>query len=292
MTSSTIDPPRFASVRPLVRYVDQEQAVVETHFVLHPRVALQRRCGFPRQMDVLMRITHEDGFNDEEVLRVPIVRGGGVTQMRLVRPALWWPVGMGDQSLYQVELSLLNYRRQVDTWRATIGLTSVRPSRSPALLPAQADPGTAIGSAALGGDSRNPSINEAQALDLEPTQLMINGQACEFSTLMPIDAPDERGFLPIAGRSLLVIRGHYGPDVLFEAADRAGILLLQCVPLDPAGNPDQEVVAQIDRLSRHPSLAGWYVGQFGQTGQRIAENIRRLDPTHCIFTRLPRMDAA
>lgn len=250
----------FASVRPLVRYVDDEQAVVEVHFLLQPKLSTGRRAAFPGHVDVRLSITHEDGFNDEERFLVPIQRGSGMVRMKLVRPRLWWPVGMGEQSLYQVELQLLKRHQPAAVWSGSIGLTSVRPG--------------------LGFS------------DPEPSCLLINGQDCRIRKLMPIDAPDEQSFLPISGQSLLVIRGHYGPDVLFEAADRAGILLLQCVPLSEVGDFDREVPPQVERLATHPSLAGWYVGHLGDTGRRVAEQIRTIDPTHSVFMRLPAMDAA
>src|SRR5690606_12906808 len=87
--------------------------------------------------------------------------------------------------------------------------------------------------------------------------------------------------------SLLIVRDHYGTDLLYDAADRAGILMVQCVPIHPSGEPERDVAVEISRLAGHPSLAGWYVGHLGNLSDRLAAAIRTLDPPHTIFRELP-----
>ena len=98
---------------------------------------------------------------------------------------------------------------------------------------------------------------------------------------------DERHLLPATGDSLMLVRDHYGTDLLYQAADRAGILTLQCVPIHPLGEPERDVDDQIDRLAAHPSLAGYYVGHLGQLSDELARRIRALDPTRTVFRELP-----
>ncbi len=258
MNTTSADTPALGSVRPLVRYVDEDQAVLEVNFHVRPPVADRRRAT-PRRVEVQLHVRSTDGFNDEERYVVTLQRGVGTVRMHLVSPQLWWPVGMGQQALYDLDLQLIHHDRISDAWSHTVGLSSVRPR----------DGGT-----------------------LTPASLMINGQECRISELLPIDAPDEQSFLPIGGQSLVVVRGHYGPDVLYGAADRAGILMLQCVPIDPNGRPEQALDAEVDRLAPHPCLAGWYVGHLGPAAKKIARRLRQLDPTHGVFTDMPPLPAA
>ncbi len=258
MTRPSAPAPAFTSVRPLVRYVDEDQAVLEVHFSIRPAVAQPPRA-LPRRVGLQLHVRGAEGFNDEERFNVDLQRGAGTVRTHLVRPQLWWPVGMGQQALYELELQLLHGEVVSDACSHTIGLTSVR---------------------TRDGDR------------LTPASLVINGQECPISELLPIDAPDEQSFLPISGHSLVVVRGHYGPDVLYSAADRAGILMLQCVPIAPHGRPEQDIDVQVDRLAPHPCLAGWYVGHLGPMAKKIARRIRQLDPTHGVFTTMPTLPAA
>src|SRR5690606_21495749 len=99
--------------------------------------------------------------------------------------------------------------------------------------------------------------------------LIVNGELCAIESVVSVDRSDESRMLPAAGNSLLVVRDHYGTDLLYDAADRAGILMVQCVPIHPQGAPEQDVAVEVSRLASHPSLAGWYVGHLGELTERI-----------------------
>ena len=71
------------------------------------------------------------------------------------------------------------------------------------------------------------------------------------------------------------------------SADRAGILLIQCVPVDEQGSPAETIDTQIERLASHPSLAGYFVGHLGKLCDTVAERIRAIDPTRAVFRRFP-----
>ncbi len=250
MTSHDLPHPHFDRVRSLVRYVDEELAVIEARFSLG---LAPGGGGWPLQVNLVAHVETQDGFNDEQRLTAAVADGQGIVRLDVVRPRRWWPVGMGDQDLYSFRIQLLDGDEPMDEWTSTLGLTSVRPG------PAQ------------------------DAID----ELIINGQACHIDSFIAVDAPDERAFLPVTGQSVLLVRGHYGPDVLYDAADRAGVLLIQCVPIDPAGQPAAHVDQEVDRLANHPSLAGWYVGHLGPAMDHLNQRIRSLDPTRSVFRRLP-----
>ncbi|MDZ4782581.1 MAG: hypothetical protein SGJ19_20230 [Planctomycetia bacterium] len=251
---------RFSSIRPLVRYVDEEQAVVEVMVNLQqplPLAALARRrfgavSRLPRDVQVRVDVDTEDGFHDEEAIHLMPRSDNGSVKVRIVEPRRWWPAGMGDQPLYKLSVNLMVDDEPADRWTGTFGLTSVRHWRLP-------------------GD----------------TALSVNGQACNIGAVVPVDLVHERHLLPVTGDSLMIVRGHWGSDLLYEAADRAGILLIQCVPLDAEGRPEEAIIEQVNRLSRHPSLAGWFVGHLGRFTERMAFLIECLDPTRPVFKEIP-----
>ena len=246
-------PVRLSSVRPLVRYVDEEQAVIDTHVFAAPSLPGDDRPPNPT-VDINVEINGSDGFHDEGETRLRLVDGSASMRFEVIQPQRWWPAGMGDQSLYELTVNIVFNDELVDQRTVTMGLTSVRRD----------------------GPAANPSM-----------ALLVNGQVCEIQSIVVMDRVDERALLPVTGTSLLLVRDHYGPDLLYDAADRAGILLVQCIPIHPDGRPEVDVASQINRLSAHPSLAGWFVGHLGQISDEVAGHIQSLDPTRTVFRDLP-----
>lgn len=243
---------RFASVRPLVRYVDEDQAVIDAHVATLPPVPEDEPFSHP-VVDVYVSVDTADGFHDEGEVRLALQDGRGSFRFEVVQPSRWWPAGMGDQSLYELTLVMLADGSELDRQTLTFGMTSVR---------------------------------------RDQTSLLVNGQACRIGSVVTVDRIQEQRLLPAAGDSLLLVRDHYGTEQLYDAADRAGILLIQCVPISAAGEPLPEVLQQLDRLTGHPSLAGYFVGHLGAQRQSVAKRIRDLDPTRAVFEDLPMMPAA
>ncbi|MCC7204079.1 MAG: hypothetical protein IT441_03295 [Phycisphaeraceae bacterium] len=255
-------PVRLERVRPLVRYVDGEQAVLEVQVRLHRPLEISGETVSDSHaqpdVDLLLEIRGEDGFRDEAWYKLPPNSGKkdpSPLWMSVVQPERWWPAGMGGQTLYQVTVSLLLDQLVVDQWDTTVGLTSVR--------------------AGVPGDDC-------------PPLLLVNGKEKAIDSVVMVDRIDERRMLPVSADSILLVRDHYGPDVLYQAADRAGILLIQCVPIDAQGVPEQEMAREVLRLAHHPCLAGWYVGHLGGMARDVAQRVRKLDPTHCIFRQFAR----
>jgi hypothetical protein len=246
---------RLHSIRPLVRYVDQDHAVVEAHFITLSTLDAPHAQPPRRAVRVHLEIDGSDGFHDEGDSHVPLTDHRGSVRFEIVCPQRWWPAGMGDQPLYRLSLQLEDPGYGTAEAAIDFGLTSVRRDR------------------VLG---RNL-----------PPSLLVNGQICDYDTVVTVDRIDESQILPATGDTLLLIRDHFGNDLLYTAADHAGILLIQAVPLSPDGRPSQSVAEHIARLTPHPSLAGYYVGHLGQLSDRVADALRQQDPTRPVFRRFP-----
>jgi beta-galactosidase/beta-glucuronidase len=206
----------------------------------------------PRDVQVRVNVDTEDGFHDEEAIHLTPRSDNGSVKVKIVEPRRWWPASMGDQPLYKLSVGLMVDGEETDTWSGTLGLTSVRRWKY------QGEP-----------------------------VITVNGLECNIGAVVPVDLVHERHLLPVTGDSLMIVRGHWGSDVLYEAADRGGVLLIQTVPLDVGARPEETIVEQVNRLSRHPSLAGWYVGNLGRYTERMAYLIECLDPTRPVFKQIP-----
>lgn len=245
--------------KPIVRYVDQDQAVIEIDVSLESALNLSEAPTdeAPLCAKMVVEIHDQNGFSDEYEWLVPLDNGRASAKFDMVHPHRWWPAGMGGQTLYEMTVTLSVSRKLSWTRRHTLGLTSVRQNTTDGM-----------------------------------ETLLVNGRCCDIKSIVSVDRRDENRMLPATGDSLLVVRDHYGTDVLYDAADRAGILLLQCVPIHPQGQPETDVADAVDRLSSHPSLAGWYVGHLGDVRQRLTQCLHTLDPAHSVFEHVPGLDAA
>lgn len=245
--------PQPAWARTLVRYVDERQAVIDTHvFVRRAALSDVGRRDRGKPLDVLVRLESADGQVLEKRTTIEPDSDSGLLRLDLSDPRRWWPAGMGEQALYTVTITLLLADQPLARWESVIGLTSVRPG----------------------------------ATDNEQPVLLVNGRPCSIHAVVPVRPVDEQQLLAVGPDSLLLVSDHFAPDVLCEAADRAGILLVQSVPA-PEVDPRADLRAQVDRLCGHPSLAGWLVSRAGDIGDHLVEAIRKLDPTRSVFRRLP-----
>lgn len=257
---------RLTSVRPLVRYVDEQRGVLDVHVTV--RSTAPSRCLPDTQehepFTLLIRMTGPDGLLVEDEAAVDLSLGGASVRFELLSPQRWWPAGMGEQMLYDLTVLLRCGDLLLDTFTTTTGLTSVRG-------------------------------HEADA------QLLVNGQVCTIRRIVPIEPVDETGILPVSSDSLLLVRDHIGPKVLYDAADRAGILLVQAIrPEDLFAGPDHDATGDaaggearmnfahhLDRLVTHPCLAGWLVERVDDLSMQLIHHLRQLDPAHRVFRHLP-----
>ncbi len=180
---------------------------------------------------------------------VPLSNGSGSGQLEIRHPKLWWPAGMGDQPLYDVQVELMDEAgATIDNAAKRIGLRELK-----MILPE--------------GSS--------------PLQFEVNGVPffCKGANWIPCDSFTSRvtpeilrGYVADAAAvNVNMLRfwggGYYEDDALFDACDEMGI----CVWLDckfacaayPAfddrfmDNVRQEISDNVRRLRHHPCIAVW-----------------------------------
>ncbi|KAI5369123.1 putative glycoside hydrolase, family 2, immunoglobulin-like beta-sandwich, beta-mannosidase [Septoria linicola] len=175
---------------------------------------------------------------------------------------LWWPVGMGAQNLYYINIDLVSFRNN------TLAAISKRVGFRTIVL------------------NGNPVSAEQQAMGIAPGNnwhFEINGQQffAKGSNFIPPDAfwprvtPQRISDLfdtAIAGNQNMLrvwSSGAYSPDFMYDLADEKGLLLWSefefgCAlyPVYPEflENVRAEAEYQVRRVNHHPSLTFWAGG--------------------------------
>jgi beta-mannosidase len=217
-------------------------------------------------------------------------RAQSAMSVTIANPQLWWPNGYGPQTLYAVEVELLDGdERLLDSRRCAIGLRTVRLDRD-GQAPAPAPPAQGAGSAASGQPAETNASGEPAPAGAPPPaspgggesfRLVVNGQPifCKGANWIPADAFPARvtpqhleGLIRAAAQAHFnMLRvwggGVYESDAFYDLCDRYGLLVWQdCMfscatyPLDDASyceNALAEVAENAQRLRHHPSLALW-----------------------------------
>jgi beta-galactosidase/beta-glucuronidase len=247
-----------STIYPITRYVDEDRAIVQVVLSMPSSLELgQTEATCPRTISY--RLEGSDGSYDEGVqaLQQSGSRVSASTfQLEIACPERWWPASLGGQPLYELQVSWPDHASEAT---CIFGLTSVRPT--------------------LGQQS-------------DSAQLLVNGQSYQPEHVIAIDPDAENRFLPIGGSTLLLVRAHYATETLFDAADRAGVLMVQSVPIHPEGRPEDELAAAVQRIAHHPSVAGWYVGHLGSLSDCVEQRLRALDPSRPVYRDLPVTEAA
>lgn len=151
-------------------------------------------------------------------------------------PALWWPRGLGEQAMTTVS---------VEVW--IDGVRSDRRKRRTGLR-------------TVAWNDWKCSVN-GERLFLKGANLLPTRAALAHATRAEQDAIVSRAVE--AGLDCLRVHGHVAPRALYDAADRAGLLLLQDFPLQWAyarsvrGAAVAQAGAAVDALGHHPSIVQW-----------------------------------
>ncbi|MGP9017146.1 glycoside hydrolase family 2 protein [Streptomyces sp. BR1] len=176
-------------------------------------------------------------------------------QLHLTAPRVWWPAGMGDQALYDLNLTASVSGTASDTAHETFGIRDVK-------APLNAD------------GARQYSINGRP--------LLIKGGGWSPDEYLRWDqtyVADRLRYALDLGLNTIRLEGHIEPDEFFDLADRYGILTLpgwECCdkwegqvngsePGDkwtPADYPiaKASMSAEAARLRDHPSVVSFLIG--------------------------------
>jgi beta-mannosidase len=225
-----------ASLRALVEFqVSEEEA--------------ERRAAGGGVPSVLTVSSPEGAF---EPVRVEVEVGAGTNlaevPLRISNPRLWWPNGLGEPYLYDVQ-AVLKTGRRVDTLAARTGIRSLELVTEP------------------------DSIGESFFFRINGVPLFIKG-----ANIIPLDhftprvkEEDYRSlFQDVVDANMNMLRvwggGIYEEDVFYDLADERGVLIWQdfmfangMYPGDSLflANVQEEAIQQVRRLRGHTSLALW-----------------------------------
>jgi beta-mannosidase len=167
----------------------------------------------------------------------PLVVGANTVRWRLAvtEPDLWWPVGLGDQPLYDICVSVETGGQQACSRVMRTGLREVRE------------------------EDLVWSVN-GKRIFLKGANLAPTRRDIAYATASEVARDVE--LARDAGLNFLRVHAHIGRPELYDAADELGVLLWQDMPLHRgySGVRHQAVrqaTAAVDLLGHHPSIAVW-----------------------------------
>ena len=219
-------PVRVDRFRVLCRDADEARA----------HVLLSTRLDSDQARNVTIR-TIVDGkllFDDER--RVAKGLNDVNWSVDIADPALWWPRSLGDQPLTEISIEVVVDDEVSDQWSRQTGLRVVA------------------------WNNWSCSVNGERLFlkgaNLLPTRAAI-GEATPDEMRRDIELATE------AGLDALRVHGHIARPEIYDAADRAGMLLLQDFPLQwgyarsVRGQAVEQARAAVDMLGHHPSIIQW-----------------------------------
>jgi beta-mannosidase len=228
-------PVRIASLRLLCREAGPERAVVALRAVLD--------SDAPRRARLVTEIGDHDHAHDQPL-------AAGVNEVNwtvtIERPRLWWPRALGEPTLYAVRVAVDLAEEGADAPAPDAAVSDER---------------------RLWTGLRTVRLRRWQ-WSVNGERLFVKGAAVGPTRPGPGDAtPDEvrRAVLAArdAGLDLIRVHAHVARPELYDAADGAGLLVWQDMPLAGpyARGIRRQAVRQaralVDLLGHHPSVALW-----------------------------------
>lgn len=223
-------PVRIASLRVTCRSANAQKAVLDLVAVLDSSSA-----GVAH---VSARLAGAEGAQVARLERdQPVAQGPNRAhwQLEVPGPRLWWPRSLGPADLYDLTLDVSADGELSDHRHLRTGLRSVHMRDFVWRV--------------------NGERIFLKGANLAPTDRGL-ARASAAQVARDVWAAAD------AGLDLLRVHGHVGRPELYEAADEAGVLIWQDMPLQwRYGNVRQEAVRQasaaVDLLAHHPSLLVW-----------------------------------
>lgn len=204
------------------------------------RFSAQLTSVDPQPIDIVTSVLPPDGGAPVTVRTQHHLASGDTSvewRVGIDNPQLWWPRSLGDQPLYRAQVAVVTEDGGTsDLLERTIGLRTVE----------------------LRG----------YQLTVNQRRMFVKGANVWPASPFPAEAPQHRSRDDIdhavdLNLDLLRVHTHVANPDLYEAADRAGVLLWQDLPLDGpvARGLRSEAVGQaeamVDLLAHHPSIVLW-----------------------------------
>jgi len=195
---------------------------------------------------------------------------------RIKNPKIWWPVSMGDPTLYKIGVRIKQGSNEQSLIK-TIGLREV------VIMPANDSTSMHI--------EVNGKIVAINSMNYEPEELFTsNMRSNDYNTIFDDLLNKKINMIHVLGT------GIYESDYFYDLADTKGILIVQDFMFAQTKYPDTsdffenvkaEVKANINHLKQHPSLILWIAGyepvqdEEGSTDdlrKLLLESVKEFDP--------------
>ena len=171
------------------------------------------------------------------------------TVIHIKKPFLWWPLGYGEQSLYQLDVQLSSNGQIIDQRKKSFGIRTVKLNHS-----------TKTGSEKFQFEINGQAVYAKGADWIPPWIFAGSVRSNDYQELLQAAAAANMNMLRIWGG------GYYEADEFYELCDELGIMVWQDFMFACAYYPDRkwfaeevkaEATAIIQRLRNHPCLVLW-----------------------------------
>lgn len=234
---------RIESIRPSVVLTDNQ-----AHVTVNVSLDRQDSCG---QVSATAYLVAPDG-HEVAHLSVPVSSDEAAIELHVPEPQLWWPVGMGEQPLYKLVVTVESRGVAVAAGERRIGLRTVAVEEKP----------DSIGSTwALVVNGQRVRVRGYNWIPDDPFISEVNDERIAQRLDQAIDG----------GANLLRIwgGGYFSTEAFMSGCDERGLMvwhdfLFACAAYDESEstvrNVRREAEQAVARLSSHPSLAIWCGG--------------------------------
>jgi beta-mannosidase len=191
--------------------------------------------------------------NDDECVNKSIHLKEGLNEItasfQIVNPKLWWPNGLGEPNLYNLETSIEKDKNEIDTQKGKIGLRTI-------VVVQDQD---SVGRSFYFKINGKPVF--MKGADYIPSDIFLpRVTTADYETIIKSAVDANMNMLRVWGG------GIYENDIFYDLCDKNGILLWQdfmfACSMYPGDehfleNVRQEAIDNVKRLRNHPSIALW-----------------------------------
>ena len=237
---------RIENVRPAIR-LSEDGNSAELNVVSHIELADDREVG------VVVELRSPAGdVVSKGTTRVTSSGDAGVS-LTVSSPELWWPVGYGEQPLYELRVLVQDEREiSLHSWQGRIGIKSVDV------------------------ETQRDDVGERWALRVNGRRIKVRGYNWipddPFIAEVTRERIEQRLDQAVAGNANLIRvwgGGYFSTEEFMDACDERGLLvwhdfLFACAGYDETGGMTElvrtEAEQAVARLARHASMALWCGG--------------------------------